>query len=79
LSKSDKQYCYIGILKTNRLSYFACCDIEFANKNKFSCNDLIKQINNLISGSGGGKPTAAQGGTTNIELTNKVVEFVKYL
>ncbi len=67
LINEDKQHVFIALNKFDlKTQYVLMANKEFCSKNGFSCNNLIKEINKLTNGSGGGRDTFAQGGTTKI-------------
>lgn len=78
LANQDKEHIYIGINKiSSKLQYVLMANKEYCAKNNFSCNALIKQINEISKGSGGGRDNFAQGGTTNIDTLEQIKNFLK--
>jgi alanyl-tRNA synthetase len=65
LSKEDPKHIYILFNEIfNRTQYFIIMSKSLVEELKVSANQIIKEINKLVSGSGGGNDVFAQGGTT---------------
>jgi len=73
LSNEDKEHMFI-IINTfaNKFQYFIKNHKHFPLK----ANEVIKKINLLSGGSGGGNEEYAQGGSDNIYHTNEVIEVI---
>ena len=44
---------------------------------ELKAGDLVKAINPILNGRGGGKPDMAQGGCENLDKINEAVELIK--
>jgi alanyl-tRNA synthetase len=80
LANEDKEHAYIFINKTeSKLQYVIIANKIFVDRRKFDANQLIKQINSLSNGSGGGRNQFAQGGTNQIDKLNEIINFINSL
>ncbi|MCQ2747981.1 MAG: DHHA1 domain-containing protein [Mycoplasmoidaceae bacterium] len=61
---------------TSKLSYVVC---KSAKANISKCNDVIKQINKLTNGRGGGKENFCQGSTQDIQTKDKIINLISQI
>jgi alanyl-tRNA synthetase len=77
LVNEDKEHAYVLLNKTKvKIQYIVGVSKELAGKKGFDASALIKELNKLSNGSGGGKNTFAQGGTTNFDSYSQILEFL---
>jgi alanyl-tRNA synthetase len=80
LSNEDKEHAFILINKTSsKLQYIISANKAFVEEFKFDANQLIKKINALSNGSGGGRNQFAQGGTNQIDKLDEIINFIATL
>lgn len=73
LNKASKAVVVIFNKGDERLSYVVASDKALDLK----ANELIKKLNEVTLGKGGGRPDLAQGSTNEVELLEKALDFVK--
>jgi alanyl-tRNA synthetase len=73
LVNDNKDQGYILInTNENKIQYFVGINKQLVIKKKISANDIVKKINEISNGSGGGKDIFAQGGTTHLDSLDKI-------
>lgn len=78
LINEDHNHVYIALnILEAKVQYIIMANKEYCLKNNFSCNELIKKINQVVNGSGGGRDTFAQGGCINKQAPELIKEALK--
>ncbi|MDO4702189.1 MAG: alanine--tRNA ligase, partial [Erysipelotrichaceae bacterium] len=75
-NKLVKSFVFVVSVEDEKLTYVACSSKDAIKKN-MKANEVIKFVNELVSGKGGGKPDVAQGGcadSTKVDVLIKEVE-----
>jgi alanyl-tRNA synthetase len=73
LVNTNKNQGYVIInVNENKIQYFVGINKQLANEKKILANDVVKKINEISNGSGGGKDTFAQGGTVQLDSLDKI-------
>lgn len=75
LINEDKEHAFIAFNKfPTKIQYVLMANKDFCLRNNFSCSNLIKQINSITNGSGGGRDTFAQGGSNQIFEIEEIIK-----
>jgi alanyl-tRNA synthetase len=78
LANEDHEHAFVIINNTgSKIQYIAIAAKDFVNKHSFNSNLLIKSLNELTKGSGGGRNEFAQGGTSELKLLDKIVKHIE--
>lgn len=75
-NKLVKSFVFVISVEDEKLTYVACSSKEAIEKN-MKANEVIKFVNELVSGKGGGKPDVAQGGCTDPSKADVLIKEVE--
>jgi alanyl-tRNA synthetase len=77
LVNSDKQHGYIIINQTtDKIQYFVSVSKELNLQKHLSANEVVKRVNEISNGKGGGLNTFAQGGTNDLEKATEIFKLL---
>jgi alanyl-tRNA synthetase len=74
LANENKEKLFIGIGISEKMQY-----IVVTQSKNFKANEIIKQINTITNGVGGGKENTAQGGSSDKNKMEDLLSFVSGL
>lgn len=78
LANADSEHAFVLINQTlNKIQYIAIASKDYVNKTSFNANTLIKDLNQLTKGSGGGRNEFAQGGTADTNAIEQIINYIK--
>jgi alanyl-tRNA synthetase len=78
LANEDHEHAFVIINNAgSKIQYIAIASKDFVNKHSFNSNSLIKNLNELTKGSGGGRDEFAQGGTPELKSLNAIINYIK--
>ena len=72
-SKNKNAFILLASNINDKVAIVATCTKESIDKGA-NCNDLIKKVSNIVSGSGGGKPNMARAGGKDTSKINELID-----
>jgi alanyl-tRNA synthetase len=80
LANENKDHAFVLFNKTStKLQYIIIANKTYVDQFKFDANQIVKKINELTGGSGGGRNQFAQGGTNQINKLDEMINYIKSL
>ncbi len=78
LINEDKQHAYVALsLLDTKTQYVCMANKQFCQENNFNAGELVKKLNVITKGSGGGRDTFAQGGCNGTIDFESVLNSIK--
>ena len=60
----------------DKIQYFFVTNMKFAKENNINLNVVVKEINTISNGRGGGKPNFVRGGTSEVNKINDIIAIL---
>lgn len=82
LINEDSEHAYVMFNlneEQTKMQYIVIANKNYVEQHHFDANGVVKSLNQLSSGAGGGRKEFAQGGTTNTSKLDDLIQHIKSL